>query len=59
LATGAVGLITDAAQAEAIVATGQADAVLLARLLLRDPYFPARSAPAEKRRVPVQYQRGF
>jgi len=59
LVTGAVGLITDAVQAEAILAAGQADAVLLARLLLRDPYFPARSAPADQRRVPVQYQRGF
>ena len=42
--TGAVGLITEAAQAEQIVSSGQADAVLLARELLRDPYFPLRAA---------------
>ncbi|MHA0111647.1 oxidoreductase, partial [Klebsiella pneumoniae] len=40
LPTGAVGMITDAAQAEAIVADGRADAVLLARQLLRDPAWP-------------------
>lgn len=42
--TGAVGLITTPEQAEQIVASGQADAVLLARELLRDPYFPLRAA---------------
>jgi 2,4-dienoyl-CoA reductase-like NADH-dependent reductase (Old Yellow Enzyme family) len=41
---GAVGLITDAVQAEHILATGQADAVLLARALLRDPYWPHHAA---------------
>jgi 2,4-dienoyl-CoA reductase-like NADH-dependent reductase (Old Yellow Enzyme family) len=40
----AVGLITTPAQAEAIVASGQADAVLLGRELLRDPHFPLRAA---------------
>ncbi len=44
MATGAVGLITDAAQAEAIVAGGQADCVLLARELLRHPYWPLQAA---------------
>jgi 2,4-dienoyl-CoA reductase-like NADH-dependent reductase (Old Yellow Enzyme family) len=44
IATGAVGLITDAKQAEAIVSDGAADAVLLARQLLRDPYFPLHAA---------------
>jgi 2,4-dienoyl-CoA reductase-like NADH-dependent reductase (Old Yellow Enzyme family) len=44
IATGAVGLITDASQAEHILVTGQADAVLLARELLRDPYWPLRAA---------------
>jgi 2,4-dienoyl-CoA reductase-like NADH-dependent reductase (Old Yellow Enzyme family) len=44
VATGAVGLITQASQAEQIVATGQADAVLLARELLRDPYWPLHAA---------------
>jgi 2,4-dienoyl-CoA reductase-like NADH-dependent reductase (Old Yellow Enzyme family) len=42
--TGAVGLITEAKQAEQIVESGQADAVLIARELLRDPYFPMRAA---------------
>jgi 2,4-dienoyl-CoA reductase-like NADH-dependent reductase (Old Yellow Enzyme family) len=44
IATGAVGLITDAHHAESIVRDGDADAVLLARQLLRDPYFPLHAA---------------
>ncbi|HWP35068.1 MAG TPA: NADH:flavin oxidoreductase/NADH oxidase [Thermodesulfobacteriota bacterium] len=46
IATGAVGLITAPEQAEQIVATGQADAVLLARELLRHPYWPLHAARA-------------
>ncbi len=46
IASGAVGMITEPAQAEQIVATGEADAVLLARELLRDPYWPLRAAHA-------------
>jgi 2,4-dienoyl-CoA reductase-like NADH-dependent reductase (Old Yellow Enzyme family) len=46
IATGAVGFITEPAQAEQIVATGQADAVLLARQMLRDPYWPLHAAQA-------------
>lgn len=42
--TGAVGLITTARQAEEVVASGQADLVLLARESLRDPYFPLHAA---------------
>jgi len=42
--TAAVGLITEARQAEAIVAAGDADAVLLARQMLRDPYWPLHAA---------------
>lgn len=42
--TGAVGLITNAAQAEQILTNGEADVVLLARELLRDPYFPLQAA---------------
>jgi 2,4-dienoyl-CoA reductase-like NADH-dependent reductase (Old Yellow Enzyme family) len=42
--TSAVGLITDPQQAEHIVATGQADVVMLARELLRDPHWPLRAA---------------
>jgi 2,4-dienoyl-CoA reductase-like NADH-dependent reductase (Old Yellow Enzyme family) len=44
--TGAVGLIGDAVQAEQIVSLGQADAVFLARALLRDPYWPRHAARA-------------
>jgi 2,4-dienoyl-CoA reductase-like NADH-dependent reductase (Old Yellow Enzyme family) len=44
LATAAVGLITAPTQADHIVRTGQADLVLLARELLRDPYWPLRAA---------------
>ncbi len=46
VAVGAVGMITEPAQAEQIVATGQADAVLMAREMLRDPYWPLRAARA-------------
>jgi 2,4-dienoyl-CoA reductase-like NADH-dependent reductase (Old Yellow Enzyme family) len=57
--TGAVGLITEPAQAEAIVAEGSADVVLLARELLRDPYWPLRAARELGVDVdwPPQYQR--
>jgi 2,4-dienoyl-CoA reductase-like NADH-dependent reductase (Old Yellow Enzyme family) len=44
IATGSVGLITHAVQAEQIVGTLQADAVLLAREMLRDPYWPLHAA---------------
>src|SRR5690606_29663561 len=44
IATGAVGLITKGQQAEAILANGQADAILIGREFLRDPYFPLRAA---------------
>jgi 2,4-dienoyl-CoA reductase-like NADH-dependent reductase (Old Yellow Enzyme family) len=44
VATAAVGMITEPQQAEEIVASGQADAVLLARELLRDPHWPLRAA---------------
>jgi 2,4-dienoyl-CoA reductase-like NADH-dependent reductase (Old Yellow Enzyme family) len=59
IATAAVGLITDAEQADAIVRSGQADMVFLARQLLRDPYWPLHSAKALGARAtwPVQYQR--
>ncbi len=59
IATGAVGMITDPFQAEQIVATGQADVVLMAREFLRDPYWPLRAAQRLKVDVPwpQQYQR--
>ena len=44
IATGAVGMITDAAQADEIIRAGQADVVLLARQMLRDPYFALHAA---------------
>lgn len=44
IATGAVGLITEALQAERVLAEGQADLILLARELLRDPYWPLHAA---------------
>jgi 2,4-dienoyl-CoA reductase-like NADH-dependent reductase (Old Yellow Enzyme family) len=53
--TAAVGMITDLAQAERIIADGQADLVLMAREFLRDPYWPLHAgAPA-----PVQYARAY
>jgi 2,4-dienoyl-CoA reductase-like NADH-dependent reductase (Old Yellow Enzyme family) len=50
--TGAVGLITTPEQADAIVSRGQADVVLLARELLRDPYWPLHAADALGHRTP-------
>jgi 2,4-dienoyl-CoA reductase-like NADH-dependent reductase (Old Yellow Enzyme family) len=44
IATAAVGMILDPAQADAIVRNGQADLVLLAREFLRDPYWPLHAA---------------
>lgn len=59
IATGAVGMITDPAQAEHILVTDQADAVFLARELLRDPYWPLHAAHELKADIewPVQYAR--
>jgi 2,4-dienoyl-CoA reductase-like NADH-dependent reductase (Old Yellow Enzyme family) len=57
--TGAVGMITHAAQAEHILRTGQADVVLLARELLREPYWPLRAARelGDTTSWPAQYLR--
>jgi 2,4-dienoyl-CoA reductase-like NADH-dependent reductase (Old Yellow Enzyme family) len=57
--TAAVGLITDPAQADAIMALGNADLVLLGRELLRDPYWPLHAAAAlgESASWPEQYLR--
>ncbi|NHC14488.1 NADH:flavin oxidoreductase/NADH oxidase [Motilibacter deserti] len=59
LPTAAVGLITEPAQAEAVLAEGAADAVLLARAVLRDPHWPLRAAAELGDEVawPVQYER--
>ncbi|RDI95727.1 NADH:flavin oxidoreductase/NADH oxidase [Meiothermus sp. QL-1] len=60
LSTGAVGLISEPLQAEAILQAGQADVVLLGRVLLREPYWPYRAAQALGERAwPVQYERAF
>ena len=60
IATGAVGMITGPAQADQIIRTGQADLVLLARELLRDPYWPIHAADALHHPAswPKQYERG-
>jgi 2,4-dienoyl-CoA reductase-like NADH-dependent reductase (Old Yellow Enzyme family) len=59
IATGAVGMITTAEQADVIVRRGDADAILLAREMLRDPYFALRAARELGHRVPwpAQYLR--
>jgi 2,4-dienoyl-CoA reductase-like NADH-dependent reductase (Old Yellow Enzyme family) len=50
--TAAVGLITSPAQADQIIRTEQADLVLLAREMLRDPYWPLHAARALGHDVP-------
>jgi 2,4-dienoyl-CoA reductase-like NADH-dependent reductase (Old Yellow Enzyme family) len=57
--TGAVGLITEATQADQIIRSGQADLVLLAREFLRNPYWPLHAAEALGQKItwPAQYAR--
>lgn len=57
--TGAVGMITAAAQADQIVRNGEASLVLLAREFLRDPYWPLHAAQHLQQQItwPVQYLR--
>jgi 2,4-dienoyl-CoA reductase-like NADH-dependent reductase (Old Yellow Enzyme family) len=57
--TGAVGMITSSVQAEQIIGTGQADVVIIARELLRDPYWPLRAARELGQSIswPIQYLR--
>lgn len=63
--TAAVGMITEAGQADAIIREGRADLVLLARELLRDPYWPLHAArtlgmlDALKAATPPQYARAI
>jgi 2,4-dienoyl-CoA reductase-like NADH-dependent reductase (Old Yellow Enzyme family) len=65
IASAAVGLITTPQQAQAIVAAGDADVVLLARESLRNPHWPLHAAQALGQDgalaslVPAQYQRAF
>jgi 2,4-dienoyl-CoA reductase-like NADH-dependent reductase (Old Yellow Enzyme family) len=59
--TAAVGMITQAAQADQIIRNGEADIVLLARQSLRDPYFPLHAASEvhfKDQKWPDQYLRG-
>jgi 2,4-dienoyl-CoA reductase-like NADH-dependent reductase (Old Yellow Enzyme family) len=60
IATGAVGMISSPEMAEQIVATGQADLVIMARAFLNDPYWPLHAAKALRTKVswPSQYERG-
>jgi 2,4-dienoyl-CoA reductase-like NADH-dependent reductase (Old Yellow Enzyme family) len=57
--TAAVGLITEPQQAEEILRRGDADAIVLARAMLRDPYWPLHAAHALSVEVtwPIQYLR--
>jgi 2,4-dienoyl-CoA reductase-like NADH-dependent reductase (Old Yellow Enzyme family) len=57
--TGAVGLITSPEQADHVIRSGQAEVVLLARELLRHPYWPLEAARALRHEIswPVQYVR--
>jgi 2,4-dienoyl-CoA reductase-like NADH-dependent reductase (Old Yellow Enzyme family) len=60
IATGAIGLISSPDMAEQIVASGQADLVVMARAFLNDPYWPLHAAKALKAKIPwpSQYERG-
>ncbi|HVX42093.1 MAG TPA: NADH:flavin oxidoreductase/NADH oxidase [Gemmatimonadaceae bacterium] len=59
IASAAVGLITEPAQADTIVRSGQADMVFLARELLREPHWPLRAATVLRQNIawPPQYER--
>ena len=61
MATGAVGLITEPRQAEEILESGRADLIVVARQLLRDPYWPIHAAQAlgDPPPVPSQYLRAY
>ncbi len=64
LPVGAVGLITSPAQAESILATGQADVVSVGRALLANPQLPLKwaqelRAPSLGELTPPQYHRAI
>ena len=61
IATAAVGMITEPEQANEIITGGRADIVLLARELLREPYWPLKAAAqlGADLKPPVQYARAF
>lgn len=59
--TGAVGQITEAEHAEKILVDDKADAIILGRILLRDPYWPINAALilGDKADIKNQYERGY
>ncbi|UFH31860.1 NADH:flavin oxidoreductase/NADH oxidase [Chryseobacterium sp. C-71] len=61
IATGAVGMITEAVQANDIIVNDEADLVVIAREHLRDPYFALHSAKELdiETDIPWQYKRAF
>ncbi|MBW4661293.1 MAG: NADH:flavin oxidoreductase/NADH oxidase [Drouetiella hepatica Uher 2000/2452] len=61
IATGAVGMITAPEQADHVIRTGAADVVLLARELLRNPYWAQQAAKQLRQEIPrpVQYDRAW
>ena len=61
IATAAVGMITDAEQADDIITSGKADMVFMAREFLRQPYWPLHAAAELGVEIPtpVQYGRAF
>lgn len=61
IATGAVGMITEPTQAEQILVDGKADLIVIARELLRDPYWPRRAAKelGAEIQAPNQYGRAW
>lgn len=61
IATGAVGMITEAVQANDIIVNDEADLVFIAREHLRDPYFALHSARELEieTEIPWQYKRAF
>ncbi len=54
-----VGQIGDLSLAGEVVGGGQADAVLVGRALLRDPYFALRNRPGDRTAWPKQYHRAL
>lgn len=61
IVTSAVGMITEALQGNEIIVSGKADMIMLARELLRDPYWPRRAAKELGFRIdtPAQYERAW
>lgn len=63
IASGAVGMIVEPELAESIIAEGSADIVLLARAMLKDPYWPRYAAAKLGQEnglpIPIQYRRAI